>query len=156
MEENKYRYLELQYKEALNQARCYIDSRYKILQFIGFYNGAVLTFGFSKDVQVLSMASGSIGGILIASLSLFVAVMGLSTEFSLISYIKNYFHIINKVEALLNNDTLEEIGTFTYGAKQSEKLLSHKLIPVNRAHRYFYFALAIFWFFFLIFQIVKL
>ena len=156
MDENKYRYLELQYKEALNQSRFYIDSRYKILQFIGFYNGAVLTFGFSKDVQVFSMTSGSIGGIIIAFLSLFVAVMGLSTEFSLISYIKNYFYIINKVEALLNNDTLEEIGTFTYGAKQVQKNLTHKLLPVNRAHRYFYFALVTFWLFFLIFQIVKL
>ena len=156
MEENEFKYLELQYKEALNQARCYIDSRYKILQFIGFYNGAVLTFGFSKDVQVLSMASGSIGGIIIACLSLLVAVMGLSTEFSLISYIRDYFYIINKVESVLNNHTLEEIGTFTYGANQAEKRFTHKLLPVNRAHRFFYFAIAIFWLFFLIFQIVKL
>lgn len=156
MEENKYKYLELQYKEALNQARCYIDSRYKILQFIGFYNGAVLTFGFSKDVQVLSVTSGSIGGIIVTSLSLFVVVMGLSTEFALISYIKNYFYIINKIEALLNNNTLEEIGTFTYGARQVEKQLTHKLFPVDRTHRYFYFALVLFWLFFLIFQIVKL
>lgn len=66
MSDERVEYLELLYKEALNQVRCYIDARYKILQFIGFYNGAVLTFGFSKDVQVLSIAHGSVGGIIVS------------------------------------------------------------------------------------------
>jgi hypothetical protein len=156
MMDSKSEYLHLLYKEALNQVRCYIDSRYKILQFIGFYNGAVLTFGFSKDVQVLSIAQGSVGGIIVSCLSLLVAVMGISTEFSLISYNKAYFHVIRRIEEELNDKALKETGTFTYGTSQVGKHFAHRMFPVNRAHRFFYLALAVFWGWFLIFQVTHL
>ena len=79
---NREEYLKLQYQEALNQVRCYYDSRYKILQFIGYFNAAVLTFGFSQGV--ISTSTASMAAIFICILSAFVAIMGLATEFSLI------------------------------------------------------------------------
>ena len=151
---DKTEYLKMQYQEALNQARCYIDSRYKILQFIGFFNAAVLTFGFSENV--ISTSTPSMGAILLCILSAFVAIMGLATEFSLISYNKEYFSIIKKIENILNNQTgvpLEEIGVFSHGAKLIEEYFSHKLIPVNIAHRVFYIVLSLFWIAFLFYQL---
>ncbi len=59
--ETKYQYLELIYKEALNQVRCHIDSRYKILQFVGVYNAAIMTFGL-RDMDIFK---GSIKGVLV-------------------------------------------------------------------------------------------
>lgn len=146
-------YLKLQYQEALNQVRCYIDCRYKILQFIGFYNAAVLTFGFSQGV--ISTCTASWGAIFICVLSVFVSITGLSTELSLICYNEEYFFIIRKIEDILNKDTqgpLEEIGVFTHGHNSIKTYISHKLLPVNIAHKLLYFVLTIFWVAFLIYQ----
>jgi hypothetical protein len=138
----------------LNQVRCHIDCRYKVLQFIGFYNAAVLTFGFSQGVIFTSTAFW--GAIFICVLSVLVSMMGLSTELSLISYNNAYFFIIRKIEDILNKDTkgsLEEIGVFTHGDNSIQGYLSHKLFRVNIAHRIFYTSLTIFWVVFLILQL---
>ena len=151
---NREEYLKLQYQEALNQVRCYYDSRYKILQFIGYFNAAVLTFGFSQGV--ISTSTASMAAIFICILSAFVAIMGLATEFSLICYNKEYFFVIKKIENMLNEDAgkpLEEIGVFTHGAESIKGYFSYKLLPVNIAHRAFYFALTVFWSAFLIQQL---
>jgi hypothetical protein len=142
-------YLKLQYQEALNQVRCHIDSRYKVLQFIGFYNAAVLTFGFSQDV--FSTCTASLAAIFICILSAFVSLMGLLTEYSLIRYNKAYYFIIRKIEEILNKETegsLEEIGVFTHG----DKFKPIKPFRVNSAHIIFYSVLTIFWVCFCIYQ----
>jgi len=149
--DEKASYLHLLYREGINQVRCYIDSRYKILQFVGFYNAAVLTFGFSQ--HVLSTTEVSFGGILLSILSILVALMGISTEFSLVSYNKEYFKIIRKIENELNCGAIDEVGVFTHGAKSIESYNSHKILPVHRAHKFFYVLLMLFWIGFLIFQI---
>jgi hypothetical protein len=87
-------YLKLQYQEALNQVRCHIDSRYKVLQFIIVYNAAILTFGFTQSGIFNSIASWSV--IFICLLSVFVSIMGLSTEFSLYEKLNVFLMKIQK------------------------------------------------------------
>jgi hypothetical protein len=136
-------YLKLQYKEGLNHIRHYIDNRYKILQFIGYYNAAILTLGFSQ--HIISTDTPSFGGILVCVLSFLVSIMGLSTEYSIIHYNTEYFVIIREIEAKLNKGDMEEVGLFTHGANSIEKYISQRLFPVNRCHRIFYLVLTVFW-----------
>lgn len=146
-------YLKLEYSEGLNQIRAYIDARYKILQFIGFYNAAVLTFGFGQ--KVISVNSGSVSGIMLCALSILVAIMGITTENSLTNYNTIHYGLIRKIEAQLNSNSLEEVGVFTHGASEVRKHKLQTIFPVRLAHKIFYFSLAIFWAGFLVFQIVK-
>lgn len=104
--ETKYQYLELIYKEALNQVRCHIDSRYKILQFVGVYNAAIMTFGL-RDMDIFK---GSIKGVLVSGLSVFVAIVGLFTECCLIAYNRDYFYITRRIEEEFNQEIKKGTG----------------------------------------------
>ena len=149
----KEEYLKLEYQEALNQIRAYLDSRYKILQFIGFFNAAILTFGFGQEV--ITINATSMAAIFICILSVSVSILALATEFSLIFYMKKYYFLIKKIEMILNKITgepLKEVGVFTHGVKVKEHFF-HKYLPVNVAIRAFYFILTGFWILFLIQQL---
>ena len=79
---NKEEYLKLEYQEALNHIRTFLDSRYKILQFVGFFNAAIITFGFGQGV--ITIKAASMATIFICILSVSVSILALATEFSLI------------------------------------------------------------------------
>jgi hypothetical protein len=140
---HKYSYLMMQYKEGINVIKFWLECRYKILQFIGYFNAAVLTFGFSQGVLLSKEAP--FGGMIICLLSIFVAGMGLATEFSNSSYLFSYFKTLREIEEILGKDNLGESGIFTHGAIAVDKNTFHRIFPVNRAHKLFYFLLIVLW-----------
>ena len=44
-------YLKLQYEQGCSIVKTFIDTRYKILQFIGIYNGAILTIAVADSLS---------------------------------------------------------------------------------------------------------
>jgi hypothetical protein len=137
-------YLEMQYKEGINILKFFLESRYKILQFIGYFNAAVLSFGFSQGVLLTKEKAA--GGVIICVLSIFVAGMGLATEFSNRSYLYSYFNTLKEIERTLGADIPDTFkGIFTSGASDMEKSLFHKIFPVHRAHKLFYLTLITLW-----------
>ena len=50
LSENRFDYLKLQYEEGARIIRYWIECRYKILQFVGYFNAAVLTLGFGQKI----------------------------------------------------------------------------------------------------------
>ena len=145
--DNKYNYF--LYDEGGKNIRFQIDCRYRFLQFVGYINAAVLAFGFSQNI--LFSAQKAIAGIAICSLSVFIALMGLATEFSVSSYVRAYYSTLRQIENELKGSSsivLVEGGHDTVG-----KSSFHKLLPVNRAHKFFYGSLIVFWLAILIYQI---
>jgi len=138
-----YNYLEMQYKEGINIIKFWLESRYKILQFNGYFNAAVVTFGFSQEV--LLSKENMIGGVIICVLSIFVASMGLATEFSNSTYLFSYFKTLKDIEGILGDNVLAENGIFTHGALAIKENKIHNVFPVNRAHKLFYFVLIALW-----------
>jgi hypothetical protein len=137
-------YLEMQYKEGINILKFFLESRYKILQFIGYFNAAVLSFGFSQGV--LLTKEKATGGVIICVPSIFVAGMGLATEFSNRSYLYSYFTTLKEIERRLGaNMHSPPEGIFTHGASDMKESLFHKVFPVHRAHKLFYLTLIALW-----------
>jgi len=150
MDENiSFEYLKLQYEEGARIIRYWIECRYKILQFVGYFNAAVLTFGFSQGVLLAS--DKAIAGIAICLLSLFVALMGLATEFSTASYNYGYFEALRKIEEKLQEHGLT--GIITHSRDTIVDSRFHKALPVHRAHKIFYGFLMIFWVVLFIYQL---
>jgi len=168
MGDETFEYLKLQYEEGARTIRYWIECRYKILQFVGYFNGAVLTIGFSQGV-LLSTENPS-AGIAICFLSILVSLMGLATEMSTTPYVSAYFEVLRAVEGIENklaeNDlkNLREsldsarassglpLGIFTHGKDVIERERFHKILSVHKAHKWFYRLLMGFWVFLLICQ----
>jgi hypothetical protein len=157
-------YLRLQYLEGSNIIRYWIDCRYKMLQFVGAYNGAILAFGailFSlpSGVREYWTHDGKIYGvsilIFICVVSILIAAMGLATEFSTSSYVYRYFAVMREIEERLNfqdpkGPLLYKVGIATYGQTLEHNITNrdqkfHALLPVHRAHKLFYSILAVLW-----------
>jgi len=148
-DDTSFEYLKLQYEEGARIIRYWIECRYKILQFVGYFNAAVLTFGFSQGV--ILAPDKVIAGVAICLLSIFVALMGLATEFSTASYNYGYFEALRRIEA-----RLEEHGTtgiITHSRDTITGNRFHKVLPVHRAHKVFYGFLMVFWAFLLVYQV---
>ncbi len=47
MDEEKY--LKMQFEKGCDIAKAFIDTRYKVLSFVGLYNAAVLSFAFRSN-----------------------------------------------------------------------------------------------------------
>ncbi len=141
MENGKYEFINMQNQDCSQAIRCWIGRRYKILQIIGCYNAAVLTFVVSK--QFILNAADPILGISVCIVSFFIALLGFSAEFSTAPNKVHWF----RVPLLLKNE-LGEIdfkGLFERGMRfESNKHLPPK-IPVHRERRFFYLFLMIFW-----------
>lgn len=144
-----FEYLTFQYEEGARIIRYWIECRYKILQFVGYFNAAVLTFGFSQGV--LLAPDKAIAGVAICLLSLFVALMGLATEFSTASYNGCYFEVLRKIEAKLQEHGVK--GIITHGRDTIVGNRFHKVLPVHRAHKIFYGFLIAFWTVLFIYQV---
>jgi hypothetical protein len=149
--DSQFEYLKLQYQEALEQGRCYLGTRYKILSFVGFYNGAILTFGFGQEI--LSTHTSSAGAIFICILSIIVALMGFATEFALSSYMGEYFKIIREIESKLSGRDIEKIRVFSNARNSMKRKRYLRPVPLNLSHRIFYIVLTLFWLVFCGFQI---
>jgi len=134
-------YLKLQYEEGARIIRYWIECRYKILQFVGYFNAAVLTFGFSQGI--LLNPDMAIAGFAICLLSMFVALMGLATEFSTASYNGGYCEALRAIEARLSAHG--STGVFTHGRDIMIGNRFHEILPVHRAHKIFYGFLLAFW-----------
>ena len=148
-------YLRLQYQEGANTIRAFIDSRYKILQFMGVYNGAILTIGFSQEL--FTSPNTAIGALLICGFSALVALMGLATEFSLSSYNEIYFTVLRDIESKLGKTALpEKLGVFTHGRDAIVPDRFHRTLPVYRAHRALYTIVLMFWLGFFIYEVTRL
>ena len=141
-------YLKLQYEEGARIIRYWIECRYKILQFVGYFNAAVLTFGFSQGV--LLSQEKAVAGLAICLLSIFVALMGLATEFSTSSYNYGYFESLRVIEAKFKD--YESIGIITHSKNTIMGSRFHKILPVHRAHKIFYCFLIVFWSVLLVYQ----
>ena len=150
MEHDKsFEYLKLQYEEGARIIRYWIECRYKILQFIGYFNAAVLTIGFSQGV--ILAADEAFAGAALCLLSFFVAFMGLATEFSTASYNYGYFEAMRKIEDRLQQRGLT--GIITHGRDTIAGSRFHRLLPVHRAHKIFYAFLMMFWTALFIYQV---
>lgn len=149
MEKESFEYIKLQYEEGARIIRYWIECRYKILQFVGYFNAAVLTFGFSQGF--LLSPEKAIAGISICLLSVFVALMGLATEFSTTSYNYGYFEALRKIEE--NFKGYDAIGIMTHSRNTIVGNRFHKILPVHRAHKVFYLFLIVFWIVLLIYQV---
>ena len=150
MDDHTFEYLKFQYEEGGRIIRYWIECRYKILQFIGYFNAAVLTFGFSQKV-LLSEANVA-AGLSICILSIFVALMGLATEFSTTSYNYGYFEALREIEAKIGGN-IELKGIITHSRDTIIDNWFHKILPVHRAHKIFYCFLIVFWTILFIYQI---
>lgn len=148
-------YLKLEYQEALNHIRAFLDSRYKILQFVGFFNAAVITFGFSQ--RIITTNTASMAAVFICILSVSVSILALATEFSLMYYMKEYYFLIRKIEKILNENSgepLKEVGVFTHGVNAKKQYFIRKYLPpLSVTIRVFYYILTGFWILFLIQQL---
>jgi hypothetical protein len=141
MEIGRYEFFNLQNEDCAQAIRCWIGRRYKILQIIGCYNAAVLTFGVSK--KIILNAGDPILGISVCIVSFLVALLGFSAEFSTVPNKFRWF----RVPRLLKNE-LGEVdfkGVFTQGGKSEPKKHLPPKFPVYRERRIFYFFLMIFW-----------
>jgi len=144
-----FQYLKLQYEEGARIIRYWIECRYKILQFVGYFNAAVLTFGFSQGV--ILAPDKALAGIAICLLSLFVALMGMATEFSTASYNYGYFEALRKIEKRLQKHG--STGIITHSRDTITGNRFHNILPVHRAHKIFYVFLMVFWIALLIYQV---
>ena len=141
MDSGQSEWLKLQYEEGARIVRYWIGCRYKILQFVGYFNAAVLTFGFSQGV--LLSPNKAFTGVAICLLSIFVALMGLATEFSTASYNSGYFEELRGIEAKFRQPGT--MGLITGGKATVAGNLFHKVLPVHRAHKIFYMFLLLSW-----------
>jgi hypothetical protein len=143
MEDKEYNYLVFQYERGVEAISRWIDSRYKMLQFVGYFNAGILTFGFSQ--KVLMNPNTLIPGISVCLLSILVAFMGFSTEISNRRYNLRYFELLREIESKLNNthkrSTLNQIGLYTFGSRVSQA----KILNPDSVHKLFYFCLMLFW-----------
>ena len=141
MDNGNCEFFKLQNANGVQAIRCWINRRYKILQIIGFYNAAVLTFLVSK--QFILKATDPILSMSICFVSFLVALLGFSAEFS---PAPDKFPWI-RVPRLLKNEVgeIDFKGLFERGMRfESNKQLPPKL-PVYRERRFFYFFLMVFW-----------
>jgi len=141
MENASCEFFKLQNEDCAQAIRCWINRRYKILQIIGCYNAAVLTFVVSK--QFILNAADPILSVSICMVSFLVALLGLSAE---LSTAPNKFHWF-RVPGLLKNEVgeIDFKRLFERGMRfESNKQLPSTL-PVYRERRYFYLFLMIFW-----------
>jgi hypothetical protein len=149
MENGRCDFFKLQNEDCAQAIRSWINRRYKILQIIGFYNAAVLTFLVSK--QFILNAADPILSVSICLVSFFVALLGFSAEFSAVPDKFRWF----RVPQLLKNEVgeIDFKGLFERGMRfESNKYLPPKL-PVYRERRFFYFFLMLFWVLFLLLTI---
>jgi hypothetical protein len=140
MDPERLEYLKFQYEEGARIIRYWIECRYKILQFVGYFNAGVLTFGFSQGI--LLSKEDVFPGAAICALSAVVASMGLATEYSATSYNEGYFAALRIIEDLLKKDGF--VGIMTH-SKTSMHSKFQKVLPVRRAHKLFYVSLFLFW-----------
>ncbi len=138
-------HLKLQYEEGARIIRYYIECRYKILQFVGYFNAAILTFGFSQNVLLSS--EKAFAGLCVCFLAIFVALMGFATEYSVTSYIYGYFEALRETEKSYTTILGSAIptGIITHSRTTILKSKIHKILPVHRAHKIFYSLLLVFW-----------
>ena len=144
-----FEYLKLQYEEGARNIRYWIECRYKILQFVGYFNAAVLTFGFSQEI--LLSPDKVLAGVAISLLSFFVALMGFATESSTTSYNYAYFEALRNIEAKLQKHG--SAGILTQGRDAIVGSRFHKVLPVHRAHKIFYGFLMVSWAVFFVYQL---
>ncbi len=149
MDKTTFDSLKLQYEEGARIIRYWIETRYKILQFVGYFNAAVLTFGFSQNI--LLSEEKAIAGVAICVLSVFVSLMGLATEFSVSSYNYGYFEALRNIEKRIGDE--KDIGIITHSRETIIKNRFHEILPVHRAHKLFYSLLIVFWIIILIYQL---
>ncbi|MBN1126960.1 MAG: hypothetical protein JXA82_18305 [Sedimentisphaerales bacterium] len=145
----EFEYSKLQFEEGARIIRYWIECRYKILQFVGYLNAAVLTFGFSQDV--LLSKDKAFAGMAISCISILVAFMGLATEYSTASYVWGYFEEMRRFEEKYK---AYGKGIFTNSRDIMRDNRFHKFLPVHRAHKIFYVFLCLFWLGLLIYQCV--
>jgi hypothetical protein len=141
MENGRCEFFKLQNEDCAQAIKCWINRRYKILQIIGLYNAAVLTFIVSK--QFILNAADPILSMSICMASFFIALLGLSAELSTTPNKFRWF----RVPGILKNEVgeIDFKGLFERGMRfESNKHLPPKL-PVHRERRFFYFFLMFFW-----------
>lgn len=141
---DKENYMRFQYEQGCDIIKEFIDTRYKILQFIGIYNGAILTIAIKGDL--LFQTGNPILELAICFLSILVMLMGLATEHSTVKFNNAYFEILRKIENELGSNYLDgKVGIFSYGWECAKESWIYKYFPVNRAHRFFYLIFLVFW-----------
>jgi len=137
----RFEYFALQFGEGARVLRYLIERRFKMLQFIGFYHAAVLTFAVSKDI--IFNVQDPIRGIPVCILSFFVALLGFATEFAGEKYSCGYLRVIRKT-----NKKLEKMGFNIFDTSnrnlETDKQILPKL-PADRVCVFFYLFLIIFW-----------
>jgi hypothetical protein len=148
LSEDTFDYLKLQYEEGARIIRFWIECRYKILQFVGYFNAAVLTLGFGQ--KILLSESNVAAGLAICVLSFLVAMMGLATELSTTSYNYGYFEYLRIIEDKMSNE--DPSGIITHSRNTISDNAFHKILPVHRAHKFFYVVLAVFWIILFVYQ----
>ena len=146
--DDKSEYLKMQYEEGARVIRHYIDCRYKMLQFAGYYNAAVLTVGAAQGL--LFTHTQFVPGLTLSILSLFVALMGLATEYSTASYNYGYFETLREIEKALGSiyadlPPISDGGVITHSRETIKGNWFHGILPVHRAHKLFYSVLSVFW-----------
>ena len=151
---NKEDYMKLQYENGCSIVKTFIDTRYKILQFIGIYNGAILAIAFKGEF--LFQAGNSLLDTVICLLSILVMLMGLATENSNVKFTIAYFEILRKIEKELGQKHLDDkIGIFSYGWRYAKESFLYRIFPVNRAHRLFYTIFLVFWIFAFVYTLLN-
>ena len=141
MQNPKFDYFAMQFGEGARVIRYLIERRFKMLQFIGFYHAAVLTFAVSKDI--IFNVQDPMRGIPVCILSFFIALLGFATEFAGEKYSYGYFRIIQKTNKKLQKMGFNVIG-ISHGKAESDNQFLPRL-PADRACVFFYLFLIIFW-----------
>jgi hypothetical protein len=136
-----FEYFALQFGEGARVIRYLIERRFKMLQFIGFYHAAVLTFAVSKDI--IFNVQDPMRGIPVCILSFLVALLGFATEFAGEKYSYGYFRVIQKTNKKLEKMGFNVIG-ISHRKSETDKQILPKL-PADHACVFFYLFLIIFW-----------
>ncbi len=141
MQNPRFDYFALQFDEGAKVIRYLIERRFKVLQFIGFYHTAVLTFAVSKDI--IFDVQDPMRGIPVCILSFFVALLGFATEFAGEKYGYGNFRVIRKINKKIEKMGFNVVGTSNRKSETDKQILPK--LPADRACVFFYLFLIIFW-----------
>lgn len=136
------------YEAGFNAVKTWVDSRYRVFQFCAALTVGSLTLGFGKGL--LQSRGDVTPGVILCALNLFVAFVGLRTEWSNRTYNVAYFNALNEIEGMLNEradgtSLLEKGAPFTRGRQTMKASWIGKLPSVDRLHMTFYVILMVAW-----------
>ena len=144
----------IMYKEGCGMIKFLFDSRYKILQFSGFYNAASLTLGVGQGV--LMDDQYWLATLCLSTLSIIVSLMGLSNEYGLRLYNVAHFQYLRAMEEKYSRAKIESHkGIFSHGRACSSMNKVQKLIPVHRSFMIYHWTIGVSWTIFLLYTFSK-